>query len=103
MWGWAPVGVEAPAGVGESAGRGEAAAQAMRWTSVYSLKLEGEPTNDRDELLTTLAAVRCVRAEGSGCGRVSLGTEVTVRKDWEGGGCGEDGTGKGGRQRRLPT
>ena len=51
-----------------------------------SLELKSEPTDERDELLTTLAPVRSARAGGMWLWRgaqvvVSLGTEVVVRKD----------------------
>ena len=95
--GEAPIGVEA-----RSEGEGGRWAR-MRWRGsctchamnlgLKSFELKSEPTDKRDEFLTTLAPVRSARAggmrlwreEGRG-GReaqvvVSLGTEVVVRKD----------------------
>ena len=50
-----------------------------------SLELKGEPTDKRDELLTTLAPGMRLWRGGGAQVVVSLGTEVVVRKDWKAG------------------
>ena len=57
---------------------------------MQSLELEGEPTNNRNELLTILAPVRCARVGGlrvrKGKGAqavVPLVMQVGVRKGWK--------------------
>ena len=56
--------------------------------TLQSLEFEGEPTNDGDKLLTTLAPVRCARVGALRVRRgaqavVPLGMQVGVRKGWK--------------------
>ena len=54
-----------------------------------SLELKSEPTDERDELVTTLAPVRSAKGwrvaavEGAAQTVESLGTEKVVHKDWK--------------------
>ena len=78
-------------------GGGEAAARAMH-LGLKSLELKGEPTDERDELLTTLALVQGLEGCGSGGGGTGCGVPWHREGGAQGleGGSGGDGAGKVG-------